>query len=59
MSAKKLIKNHTRLRCVCGHDWVYQGSKLKFACCPSCRSTISIKKNRIIDENNREGGETD
>ena len=59
MSAK-MNKNHTRLRCLCGHEWMYQGSKSKFACCPSCRSNISIKKNRIIEENNQqEGGETD
>ena len=31
----------------CGHVWDYRGSKQYYAKCPSCLTTLSIRKNRV------------
>lgn len=37
------------MQCLCGHKWIYTGIKPKFCGCPSCRTTLSIRKHKIID----------
>jgi ribosomal protein L37E len=40
--------NGTKLRCQrCGRQWVYHGRNPYFALCTFCKTTVSIRKNKI------------
>lgn len=31
----------------CNNEWDYQGKSIFYACCPNCRTTVNIEKNKI------------
>lgn len=35
-----------RLRCRCGHAWIYLGKSRLYASCPRCRSAITLRPKR-------------
>ena len=39
----------TPIKCPrCSHSWAYNGKNNYVATCPHCRTTLSIRKNKII-----------
>ena len=49
VSRKNMIKNKTGIRLKCQRDgtWIYTGNNQYYACCPKCKSSISIRKNKV------------
>ena len=42
-----------KIRCSnnkCNNEWNYNGENHFYACCPRCRSSINIEKNKVSDE---------
>ena len=40
--------NGTKLQCQrCGRQWIYHGQNPYFALCTFCKTTVSIKKNKL------------
>ena len=44
-----MIKNTTGIKLKCQRDgiWNYNGNSQYYACCPKCKSSISIRKNKV------------
>jgi ribosomal protein L37E len=44
----KQTNNGTKLQCQrCGRQWIYHGRNPYFALCTFCKTTVSIRKNKI------------
>ena len=48
MNSNQLLKTGIELKCQkCGKLWFYKGNNPFYAICSYCRTTVSIRKNRI------------
>jgi len=47
---KKMAEENkgVKIKCKrCGHIWVYKGNNKWIAICPHCKTSLSIRKNRV------------